>query len=153
MQQTNSNTTKNLIIYADDDRDDREMVTEAFSQYAPNVDVVEFMNGAEAVKFLQSLPETHPAPCLIILDINMPQMCGKEALTKIRLMERFTETPAILFTTSSHQSDKMYAEQFGAGFISKPQSYDDLKDIARQFANRCTDDVKIGLLNAIAQAW
>ncbi len=152
MQQTKPIPTKNIIIYADDDRDDRELVAEAFNKYAPFIEVVEFINGAETIQYLQTLSAMDPAPCLIILDVNMPKMSGKEALTKIRLMERFSNTPAILFTTSSQPADKLYAEQFGAGFISKPQSYADLKDIARQFASRCTDDVKTGLLNAIALA-
>src|SRR5687768_16326383 len=98
---TKSISPKNIVLYADDDPDDLELVQEAFNRYSKNVDVVTVTDGGQALRRLQDLSESDMVPCLIILDINMPILGGKEVLVHLREHEKFATVPVVLFTTSN----------------------------------------------------
>jgi CheY-like chemotaxis protein len=135
-------SVKNIVLYADDDLDDVQLVQDAFSQYARNVELVTVGDGLEAVAYLKNLATDEPAPCLIILDINMPRMDGKEALVQIREMQRFQKIPAILFTTSSQPRDKEFATKYKSGFITKPIDVKQMDIIAGRFIEHCSDEIQ-----------
>ena len=139
---TKNITPKNIILYAEDDEDDRFLIEEAFAVYAERVEMICVNDGSEAISYLDSLAPFDPTPCLIILDINMPLLNGKETLKKIRRDDRFKDTPAILFTTSSSQSDKDFAKQNNAGFITKPIDAMQMHLIADVFIQYCTEDIR-----------
>ena len=139
---TQSIYTKNIILYADDDKDDQQLVQEAFERYASNVKIILADNGVEALDYLNGLLPFEPAPCLIILDINMPRVDGKEALIQIRNMERFAHIPVILFTTSSQSQDKVFAAEYKAGFITKPIDGNQMRLIADVFIDHCSDEIR-----------
>ena len=128
-------STKNFILYAEDDHDDLDLVQQAFSSYK-NIEIVHANNGLEALDFLKSIEEDK-MPCLILLDINMPVMDGKQALEKIKSNKRYENVPVIMFTTSSSESDKNFAMEMGADFITKPLNYSDVEALAIEFASRC----------------
>lgn len=133
---------KHLVVYADDDPDDIELVEEAFKRFANNVEVVTFQDASEALSWLSNQSDTDPLPCLIILDINMPLMSGKEALVRLRRMERYEAIPVVLFTTSSMPVDKAFAEHHNAGFITKPLGYEQMEVITKQFIDHCTEEAR-----------
>jgi CheY-like chemotaxis protein len=135
-------SVKNIVLYADDDTDDIQLVTEAFLNYSQNVELITVDDGLEALSYLKNLSTDDPAPCLIILDINMPRMDGKEALIKIRQMQRFEDVPSILFTTSSQPRDKDFAEKYNAGFLTKPIDFTQMDIIAAKFIEHCASEVK-----------
>jgi CheY-like chemotaxis protein len=135
-------TPKNLVLYADDDFDDLQIVKDSFSEYSKHVELVTVTNGAQALSFLKNLPPQEQTPCLIILDINMPIMDGKETLVKIREMDSFQEVPVILFTTSSQRLDKDFASKYKAGFLTKPIDYKQMNSISEKFLQHCSDEVK-----------
>jgi CheY-like chemotaxis protein len=133
---------KNLVLYADDDPDDLQLVREAFSKYASNVEVLTVNDGLEALSYLKSLPENDPTPCLVILDVNMPRLNGRETLKLLRKIDRFEDIPVILFTTSSLPVDKEFANKHNAGFISKPLNARQMDLITDQFIEHCTEEIK-----------
>lgn len=135
-------SAKNVVLYADDDLDDIQLVQDAFNNYSQNVELVTVEDGLEAVAFLKNLSINDAAPCLIILDINMPRMDGKEALVKIRQMDRFQNIPAILFTTSSQPQDREFAKKYNAGFITKPIDVTQMDIIAGKFIEHCSDEIQ-----------
>src|SRR5262245_42926589 len=108
---TKSTSPKNIVFYADDDPDDLELVQDAFSRYARDVEVLTAKDGSQALSYLQSLGQEDPKPCLIILDINMPLINGKDVLKKIRTLDYFETVPVVLFTTSSMPNDQSFAEK------------------------------------------
>jgi len=140
---------KHIVLYADDDVDDIQLVKEAFANYSKNVELICVSDGLEALSFLKNIPQTEPSPCLIILDINMPRMDGKEALAKIREMKRFEDAPAILFTTSSQPIDKAFATKFKAGFLTKPIDFKQVDIVAAKFIEHCTDEIKKNIRSQI----
>jgi CheY-like chemotaxis protein len=116
--------------------DDIQLVSEAFQTYRANVDVINFPNGSELLRFVRGL-EDNFLPCLIILDINMPILNGKECLVKIREDERFSNVPVILFTTSSQQRDIDFALSYNARLITKPIHERQMMKIADIFLEHC----------------
>jgi len=128
------------ILYVDDDIDDLFLISEAFEKYTNHLTVVHADNGAEGLKTLEKLQEN--LPCLLIIDINMPVMDGKEMLVKLREDSKFKDLPVIMFSTSGSQKDKQFAEDYEAEFISKPASYSELRSLVEQFVSKCRFDVK-----------
>jgi CheY-like chemotaxis protein len=133
---------KNLVIYADDDPDDLELVQDALKQHTHNVEVITFQNGLEALSYLSRLKDEDITPCLIILDVNMPIVNGKETLERIRNIKRFDKVPVVLFTTSSFPADKEFARQYNAGFITKPIDYNQMELIANNFIEHCSEETR-----------
>lgn len=139
---TQTTPPTHLVLYADDDIDDIKFVEESFSETARNVELVTAYNGLDLIRYLEGLNPLDPDPCLIILDVNMPLMNGKEALLKIRQMDRYQNIPIVLFTTSSTELDKSFAAKYNAGFVTKPLDNRQMKNITDQFIDHCTDEVK-----------
>lgn len=139
-----NNTTppSQLVLYADDDRDDIALVEEAFSETTENIELITFNDGEAALAYLQNLSPLQADPCLIILDVNMPRLNGRETLIRIRQMERFKKIPVVLFTTSSLNQDKLFAERYNAGFITKPLNTYQMNLITNQFLEHCAEDVQ-----------
>lgn len=139
---TRSITPKNIILYADDDVDDLELVQESFSRYSNNVEVITARDGSQALNYLTSLDNNDPKPCLIILDINMPVLSGKETLVRLRQIPEMESVPVVLFTTSSSALDQSFAKKYNAGFVTKPLDIAQMEMITDIFIDHCTDEIK-----------
>lgn len=146
---TKSTTPKNIVLYADDDPDDLQLVQEAFAEYAKNVEVVTMLDGGQMLNYLEKLPEFDPIPCLIILDINMPIVDGKKVLRRIREMDRFESVPVVLFSTSSMPGDKAFASNNKAGFITKPLNVHQMEIITDQFIEHCAEEIRKKIRKAV----
>jgi CheY-like chemotaxis protein len=68
-----------------------------------------------------------PVPDLIILDWRMPQLSGKEVLTRIRRLPHYTHIPIVIFTGILDPVNLNEAKELGATFfLQKPFNLDDL---------------------------
>ena len=150
MERMSKNQQKHSIFYADDDEDDIMFLREAFRSYAANVELITAFDGLEALSYLSNLSSVDPSPCLIILDVNMPKMNGKELLKEIRNLHRFEAIPVVLFTTSTLPPDKAFAANYKAGFMTKPVDEKQLAAIADQFVEHCTDEIRKSLSRYIS---
>ena len=139
---TQSLPPKGLVLYADDDPDDIDLVSQAFSEYAQNVELVTFSDGIELLRYVETRNALHPAPCLVIIDINMPRLDGKETLRRLRTMQGFEEVPSVLFSTSTMPVDENFAKRFNAGFVTKPLFTQQVHHIVEEMIEHCTDEVK-----------
>jgi CheY-like chemotaxis protein len=139
---TQSLPPKSLVLYADDDPEDIELVSEAFQVYAQNVELMTFADGIELLNFIETIDPFHAAPCLFILDINMPRLNGKETLRRLRKIETFADVPAVLFSTSSLPADAAFAKNFNAGFVTKPLHTKQVHLIIDEIIEYCSDEVK-----------
>lgn len=139
---TQSLPPKGLVLYADDDLDDIELVSHAFREYAQNVELITFPDGVELLKFVESRDHFQPAPCLVIIDINMPRLNGKETLRRLRGIPDLEEVPAVLFSTSTMPLDASFASHYNAGFVTKPLFAQQIHQIIDQMIEHCTDEVK-----------
>jgi len=108
------------VLCVDDDPDDREIVCTAINEIDPTFKVVHAENGLEAHSYLNDAKSSGDFPCLIILDINMPVMDGKETLVAIKKDEELSKIPVAMFTTSSSPSDKQFFFEYGVDLVTKP---------------------------------
>jgi CheY-like chemotaxis protein len=131
---------KHTIIYADDDMDDVFIVKQAFEKH-DHITVIHSQNGSEALSILEDMVQQNFLPCLVILDINMPIMDGKEALKAIRNHPKLHKLQVVLFTTSNSPNDIAYAQSLNAILITKPIGYSDLETIAKWFIDQCNFEV------------
>lgn len=119
------------VLLVDDSRSDQVIVERAFEEGRINcsIDIVE--NGKAALEYLQVIDMTSPAlyPDLILLDINMPVMDGKQTLQAIRADEKLKHLPVIMLTTSSHDRDVLESYQLGVNsYLTKPVNHIDFID-------------------------
>jgi len=114
---------KRFILCVDDDLDDRLIICEAIKDIDPFMLVVEASNGIEAKQFLQKAKITGEFPCLVILDMNMPLMDGKETLKEIKRDEILRTLPVVFFSTSSNPKDQSFSIEYGVEFVTKPANY------------------------------
>lgn len=124
------------IIFADDDADDLELITGFFKQYNQNINVLEFKDGKEVMKFLDDFA-INATPLLIVLDINMPRLNGRETLAAIRKHPKYQYIPVVVYTTSSSKADEDYCRQLGASWVSKSTTIEGVKQVAKVLAEFC----------------
>ncbi len=125
------------ILVAEDDPDDRVLIEDAFeeAQLGNKIDFVE--NGEELISYLRregpyAELKKEPMPGLVLLDLNMPRMDGREALRQVKSDERLRVVPIVALTTSRAAEDVHGC--YGAGvnsYISKPDRFEDLVAIVR----------------------
>ncbi|MDB5207360.1 MAG: response regulator, partial [Flavisolibacter sp.] len=106
-----------------------------------DIKVVHSLNGSEALLALEGMLQENCLPCLIILDINMPVMNGREALQAIRNNPHFSKLKVVLFSTSDSPSDVAFAKSFDASLITKPIEYANLEMIAKAFVDQCNFEI------------
>lgn len=139
---TKSTPPKGLVLYADDDHDDLQLIKDAFSKYSETVRLLTFENGAALLNYIKKLSSFEPLPCLIILDINMPEMNGKETLQKIRQIKEYEEVPVVLFSTSTLPSEADFALSYSAGYVTKPLYARQIDQLVEYIIQNCSDDTK-----------
>ena len=120
-----------MIAIVDDDADDREIVKDAFLAVTEDREYGLFENGEELLQHLQS-GGSNELPELVLLDLNMPGMDGRETLKAIKSHPVYKTIPVLIFTTSSSPKDKSNAYALGANcFISKPDTFQKLTEMAQ----------------------
>lgn len=128
---------KHTIFYAEDDLDDLFIVKQAFQTYDGSIKIIHAHNGLEAMETLEGLTAVNTLPCLILLDINMPGMDGRETLIRIKQDERLRHIPAAMFSTSSSSLDKEFAAKWNARFFTKPLVYSEMEKMVDTFVAIC----------------
>ena len=127
---------KPVLLYAEDDLDDFESLDEALRQLTDHYQLSHARNGHEAVLSLQN-DFLEKLPCLIIIDLNMPVMDGKEMLVWIKQEERYKHIPVMVFTTSSREEDIRLCQTYQCTFFRKPTLYRDLLHVAQTMLDMC----------------
>lgn len=134
--QTIKNPQQRTILCIDDDEDDRELIDSVIQELNEKYMVLKASNGEEA---LQLLEKQEKPPCLILLDINMPVMGGKETLKKLKSSEGYSRIPVIVFTTSSNPSDEAFFSEFGVPVHTKPDKFQTMISKVQGFLHYCED--------------
>lgn len=101
---------------------------DVLKELVPDIIYNEAINGEDALVRL----EEGLVPDLIFLDLNMPRVDGKQFLAELRQIEHLRHIPVIIYTTSSHESDKKETRALGASyFITKPNSLHELSQLLK----------------------
>jgi CheY-like chemotaxis protein len=128
--------SKPIILYAEDDQDDFDALHDALQQITQNYSLQHAKHGEEAVKYLN---DGNTKPCLLVLDLNMPVMDGKEVLKWVKNEAAFKHIPVMIFTTSSREDDIKLCQSYNCTFFRKPTLYRDLLHIAQVMLQMCEE--------------
>jgi CheY-like chemotaxis protein len=123
------------ILYAEDDPDDFEILKQSMFQVDEDMNIIQVPNGQEAINHLKRHID-HP-PCLIILDINMPMMDGRQAIRLIKEDDLLQHIPMVAFTTSTNPMDKLLCQKLKVDCLSKPNSIPDMEKMVNQLLHYC----------------
>ena len=93
--------TPKLLLCVEDDEDDCKWIEEAALDTDPELQVTTVPNGREALRLLHKLKEQDSLPCLMLLDINMPVMDGRQTLSAIKQDPDLRHINIIVFLYSS----------------------------------------------------
>ncbi len=121
-----------LILVAEDDEDDRLLIGGALARTPAQPDVRYVTDGRELLDYLRRQgrwvePATSPVPDLVLLDLNMPRVNGREALRALKQDPSLRRLPVVVFTTSEDLRDVQACYEAGANaFVTKPSSLEEL---------------------------
>jgi CheY-like chemotaxis protein len=125
------------ILIADDDADDRMMASEALEESRLANDLRFVEDGEELLDYLYHRGRVAgggggPRPGLILLDLNMPRMDGREALREIKSDPALRSIPVVVLTTSKAEEDIYRTYDLGVNsFITKPVQFEGLVEVMR----------------------
>ena len=125
---------------ADGDPDDRFLMKQALAENKLS-DKIEFIeNGVELMDYLlQRAKYALNKPIklgLILLDINIPKMDGREILRQMKSNKELRRIPVVVLTASQAEEDIFQTYDLGVNsFICKPTSFQDLVEVVREIGN------------------
>ncbi len=111
------------ILMAEDDPGDVRLAREALKTRKMHVVMHDVPDGIEAMAYLrkEGAYSQMERPDLIMLDLNMPRMDGREVLDELQKDEKLKRIPVIVLTTSSSEEDILAAYDMNANcYITKP---------------------------------
>ena len=124
------------ILYIDDDQDDLLIFEESVNSLYPDVTLYKAQSSEAGIDILNQLEsESKPFPSLIMIDMNMPKMNGRETLQHIRSNEKWQEIPVAIFTTSANTDDIEFCKHFGSDCIIKPMNFSDFSVTLQRLFN------------------
>jgi len=123
------------ILLIEDNPGDVRLTQEAFKEGRMNIDLSVTMDGVEAVKFLKKQENYADAvtPDLILLDLNLPKMDGREVLEVVKSDDSLKRIPVVVLTTSNAEQDILKSYNLHVNcYINKPVDFDKFFDIIQK---------------------
>ncbi|KJU86998.1 chemotaxis protein CheY [Candidatus Magnetobacterium bavaricum] len=128
------------ILLVEDDEDDYLLFSEAIAETNITHEVIWVRDG-EAV--MQYISDEH-RPDLIILDLNMPAVDGRDVLRQIKSDPLFLTIPVVVMTTSGADEDIDFCYSMGANsYIKKPDSFSNLLNTVKLIGSYWLDTVEL----------
>ncbi len=122
------------VLLVEDSPGDVRLTQEAFREANAAVRLHVASDGVEAMAFLRREAEHHaaPFPDLVLLDLNLPRMDGREVLAQIKADHRLRVIPTVILTTSDSAADIANSYRLQANcYLSKPQQLDAFESLVR----------------------
>jgi CheY-like chemotaxis protein len=124
--------TPELVLYAEDDENDAFLIRHCWKRagIAPRLEIVP--DGQRAIEYLRGTGEfadraRHPAPRLLLLDLNLPRVGGMEVLRWVRAQPDYARLPTVILSSSNQKKDIDNAQALGADrYFVKPSNVTDL---------------------------
>ena len=138
MNMTIDPTRVAIVLLVEDDPGDQELTRRALSEDVIKTDLHIVNNGAEAMDYLTHQgkytdPQASPMPDLILLDLNMPKMDGRQVLQKLSDDPDLKAIPVVVLTTSSQEEEVVRSYKLGCNsFITKPVQLEKFIKIIRE---------------------
>jgi CheY-like chemotaxis protein len=128
------NPSPSVLLVEDSDADARLLMS-LFQMEGYQGGLHWVKNGEDALDFLfrRAAFNDAPRPDLVLLDLNLPRVNGREVLRAIRASDQLTSIPVIVMTTSCSDSDIVGVFELRAkGFLTKPKDLDEYEALAKR---------------------
>jgi two-component system, chemotaxis family, response regulator Rcp1 len=122
------------VLLVEDSPGDVRLTQEAFREYSKPVRLHLAADGVEAMAFLrrEGIHANAPRPDLILLDLNLPKLDGREVLALIKKDQDLKIIPTIILTTSDDEADVLISYQLQANcYLRKPAHWDAFDSLVR----------------------
>jgi CheY-like chemotaxis protein len=115
------------VLLVEDSPGDVRLTQEAFRNANASIALHVASDGVEAMEFLlqEGAHGQAPRPDLILLDLNLPRMDGREVLAKVKSSDALKTIPTLILTTSQSEADILKSYQLHANcYLTKPVQLD-----------------------------
>jgi CheY-like chemotaxis protein len=123
------------VLLVEDDPGDVLMTREAFEDYKLRNQLHVVNDGEQAMAFLRNEGEYAdlPRPDLVLLDLNLPRMDGRQVLDAIKSDPELSSIPVVVLTTSEAEDDVLRSYSLHANaYVTKPVDFERFIDVVRQ---------------------
>jgi len=134
------------VLLVEDSPGDVRLTREAFREANSSIRLHVATDGVEAMAFLrrQAPYEKVPRPDLILLDLNLPKMDGREVLTLIKGDDSLKLIPTVILTTSDSEADILKSYELRANcYLSKPVQLDAFESLVKSINDFWLTKVKL----------
>jgi two-component system, chemotaxis family, response regulator Rcp1 len=134
------------VLLVEDSTGDVRLTREAFHDANKSIHLQVATDGVEAMAILrrEGVHADAPRPDLILLDLNLPKMDGREVLAQIKKDPRLRMIPTVILTTSEAEADILKSYQLQANcYLSKPVQFDEFAQLVRTISNFWLTTVKL----------
>lgn len=125
-----------VILLVEDDLADQKLIKISLRNEKIANDLYTVQTGEEGLDFLyrrENYRNGTPQPDLILLDLNMPGMGGKEFLRRIKAEEKLKQIPVVILTTSEADKDILDSYKLQAsGYVHKPVTLEEFKEAMKK---------------------
>lgn len=135
-----------VVLLVEDSPGDVRLTQEAFRDANRSVHLHVSADGVEAMAFLrrEGIHAKAPRPDLILLDLNLPKMDGREVLAQIKMDENLKTIPTVILTTSEAEVDIAKSYQLQANcYLSKPVQLDAFESLVKSINDFWLTKVKL----------
>lgn len=122
------------VLLVEDSPGDVRLTQEAFREANPAIRLHVASDGVEAMAFLQreGAHARSPRPDIILLDLNLPKMDGREVLARIKEDDKLKTIPVVILTTSDAEADITKSYQLQANcYLTKPVQLDQFESLVK----------------------
>jgi CheY-like chemotaxis protein len=134
------------ILLVEDNPGDVRLTKEALRDYKLINNLSVAMDGEEALNFLFKRGDyaNSPTPDLILLDLNLPKIDGREVLKEIKSDKNLKKIPVIVLSTSESEADiEGSYDNYANCYITKPIDFNDFIEVVKQFQDFWISLVKL----------
>jgi CheY-like chemotaxis protein len=134
------------VLLVEDDPGDVLMTREAFADHKVRNTLHVVNNGVDALSFLRREGEyaDAPRPDLVLLDLNLPRMDGREVLAEVKSDPELRSIPVVVLTTSEADEDVSRSYTLHANaYVTKPVDFDRFIAVVRQIDEFFVSVVKL----------
>jgi CheY-like chemotaxis protein len=134
------------VLLVEDSPGDVRLTREAFRDADVSIRLHVASDGVEAMAFLRRQDEhIHaPRPDLILLDLNLPRMDGREVLAQVKEDPSLKTIPTVILTTSEAEADIMKSYELQANaYLSKPVQLDEFESLVNSIKDFWLTRVKL----------